>query len=226
MDLTKREKIGISIFAFIILLAVSIMYFNNNSSKEVEVISKSVGEVEKNNMEGDKNNNQIEGKEDNNKKEENKTIKVCILGEIIRPGVYTLNEDDRIEQLVDMAGGFTSVAQKSMINLAKKLKDEDLIRIPNMKDKTQTQTQTQPLSGNGLEENITESNQSENSLININTATKEQLKELPRIGDAIAQRILDHREQVGAFKKIENIMDVSGIGAKMFENLKNKITID
>ena len=213
-------------FAFIILLAVSIMYFNNNSEKTVEVISKSVGEEAKTSMEGDKTNNQIDVKEDNSKKEETKTIKVCILGEIKRPGVYALNEDDRIEQLVEMAGGFTSAAQNSMINLAKKLKDEDLIRIPNIKDKMQLQTQIQSASSNGMEGNVIESNQSENSLININTATKEQLKELPRIGDAIAQIILDHRVQVGAFKKIENIMDVSGIGAKMFENLKKKITVE
>jgi competence protein ComEA len=222
MDLTKREKIGLSVFAFIVLLAVSIMYFNNNSDKSVEVISKSIVEDTKNSIEGSKDKNQSEMKESNEKQESKKTIKVCILGEIKRPGVYTLYEDDRIEQLVQMAGGFTSVAQNSMINLAKKLKDEDLIRIPNKNDKSQTQL----IGVDGIDGNSIESNQSENTLININTATKEQLKELPRIGDAIAQRILDHRAQQGGFKKIENIMDVSGIGAKMFENLKNKITVD
>ncbi len=62
--------------------------------------------------------------------------------------------------------------------------------------------------------------------ININTASKRELMRLPGIGPVLAQRILEHREAHGPFKAIEEIMDVKGIGPKLFEKIKNKITVD
>jgi competence protein ComEA len=197
MDLNKREKIGLVIFALIIVTFVSVSYFNKNKHQDIEVIKKS--EVLKQNDEyGSK-----------------KDIKVYICGEIKKPGVYTLIEGDRIVKLIDIAGGLTEKADMSSINLAMKLKDEDFIRVPEIVSNT---SQTQKTSNSSI-------NQNTSNKININTADLEQLKTLPRIGDALGQRIIDYREASGPFRDIKDINNVSGIGDKMFEGLKDKITV-
>lgn len=195
MDLTKREKIGLCIFAVIIIFILSIFYFNNKSKTEIEVINKN------------------QAKESNYTSQENKIIKVYIAGEIKKPGVYSLCEGDRVIKLVEAAGGFTDRADISSINLAMKLRDEDYIKVPE-----------KVLISQGSGTNST-GTALQNQKINLNTADKEQLKTLPRIGDAMAQRIIDYREKNGLFKRIEDLKKVSGIGEKVFENLKDKITV-
>ena len=205
MDLTKREKVGLSIFLVILLVIIAVMYFRKSNNEKIEVISNNSNDTEAHNAQNKGNLNSSKNQ-----------IKVDINGEVNKPGVYSLSEGDRVEKLVQLSGGFTAEADTANINLAMKLKDEDYIRVPS-KEQTSAVSNTQ----NG---NIT-LNQAQTALININTADKEQLKELPRIGDAIAQRIIDYREKSGWFKNIEDIKNVSGIGAKMFENLKEKITV-
>ncbi|MCX7884229.1 MAG: helix-hairpin-helix domain-containing protein [Caloramator sp.] len=138
-------------------------------------------------------------------------IKVYITGEVKKPGVYTLKNGDRVENAVYLAGGFTESADKNSVNLAMKLKDEDHIRV----DAIPT---IASLNKNGSSINLS-------NKININTADKEMLKTLPRIGDSLAERIIDYRNKNGSFKRIEDIKKVSGIGDKMFENIKDKISV-
>lgn len=197
MDLSKREKIGLIVFLIIMIFITSIFYFGNKSKNEIVVNSKE---------------SQV-----NSKKESSNVIKVYVYGEIKKPGVYTLKSGDRIEELIALAGGFTENAETSSINLALKLKDEDFIRISG---KNQNINQNQPQSGGSGNANAVNGDK-----ININTADKNALKELPRIGDALAQRIIDYRENKGLFKDIKDIMNVSGIGEKMFENIKDKIAV-
>ena len=82
---------------------------------------------------------------------------------------------------------------------------------------------------NETETNITESNDTEKSekgdLININTASAEELKALKRVGDSIAERIIEYRESHGGFSSIEEIMNVKGIGEKTFEEIKDRICV-
>jgi comEA protein len=61
--------------------------------------------------------------------------------------------------------------------------------------------------------------------VNINTASSEELQKLPRIGPAIAQRVIDYRKENGNFKRVEDIMKVRGIGEKIFNQLKDRITV-
>ncbi|SEG00485.1 competence protein ComEA [Caloramator fervidus] len=136
-------------------------------------------------------------------------IKVYICGEVKKPGVYTLREGDRLYKLLEMCGGFTDNALKEKLNLAMKLKDEDYIYVPSKADIQ-------------VDQSLNDSSQTK---ININTAGLEELKSLPRIGDALAQRIIEYRQKNGPFRRIEDIKNVSGIGDKMFENIKDKITV-
>lgn len=219
MDLTKREKIGLTIFVIIMLLLVSIIYFNKNGNgnSAVEVISKNVEEK------ADTSSNSVipSNTATTTSSKSEADIKVYISGEIVKPGVYTLSPGDRAERLVELAGGYTKNADTTALNLAMKLKDEDDFKIPNkLQGSTLVPTTTvSPLSG------TSSSTPNKTAIIDINSATKEQLMDLPRIGEALSQRILDYREKMGAFKDIKDITNVSGIGEKMFENIKDKISV-
>lgn len=200
MDLNKREKIGLITFSVIILTLLSILYFKGQKNSEIQVISKS-------------NSKNISDESSAENKSTNITVYIC--GEIQKPGVYTILEGDRVEKVIELAGGFTENAYRDNINLAAKLKDEDFIKIPSKNSII--------INGTGI--NPFGSFQSDSGKININTATKEELKNLPRIGDAYAQRIIEYRENKGPFKDLKDIMKVSGIGEKIFENIKDKITV-
>lgn len=189
MDLTRREKIGLAVFLFIILFITSFYYYKDKRKNEMMVIKTS-------------------RLQDEQKENDIKEIKVYICGEVKKPGVYTLIEGERLYKLIEIAGGFTDKAAKENLNLAMKLKDEDYIFVPSIEG----------LLNNSQGKTIS-------SKININTATLEELKMLPRVGDAIAQRIIDYREKNGPFRDIKDIKNVSGIGDKMFENIKDKITV-
>lgn len=194
MDLSKREKIGLISFLVITISITSIFYFSSKKKDNIDVIKKDEAAV-------------VQGTS------EKSIIEVYISGEVKKPSVYQLNEGDRIQKLVELAGGFTDKADTSQINLALRLKDEDYILVP----------QKQAAANNeGTAAVITSA---QNSKININTADAAELEKLPRIGPALSQRIIDYRDKNGSFKDIKDIKKVSGIGDKMFENLKDKITV-
>lgn len=199
MDLSRREKIGLTAFIFIIITLISIMYFNNSGKKDIEVISK-------------KGTSAAEGNTASKK-----DIVVYIQGEVKKPGVYTLKEGERIGKLIELAGGVTDKADIFVVNYAKKLSDEEFVRIPEKK------LSSSNVIGNMKNDKDIYSNI--NDKININTADLEQLKSLPRIGDKTAQKIIEYRESNGPFKDVKDITNVSGIGDKMFESIKDKITV-
>lgn len=143
--------------------------------------------------------------------EQPQKIKVYVTGMVKKPGVYELEDGDRIEAAIDAAGGFTSDADISGINMAQRLKDEDMIYVPKI--------------GEAAAPAAVQSAQSKDDKININTATAEELDQLPGIGPSKAKKIVDYRQQNGPFKAIEDIEKVSGIGPQTFENIKDFITV-
>jgi competence protein ComEA len=156
--------------------------------------------------------NEVSLKEESKPKELKKSIKVQIRGEVLHPDVYTLEADSRVEDLIKIAGGFTAEADEDRIlSLAKKLRDEECIVIPK-KGEVVSNLQIKI-------NNISE----ESEIINVNTATKEELMELPGIGETIAQNILDYREKNGDFQNEEDLKKVDRIGDKMIEKIRDKI---
>jgi competence protein ComEA len=143
-----------------------------------------------------------------------KDMTIYINGEVKKPGVYKLKNESRIEDLVNIAGGFNETADKSKLNLAKKLKDEDYIFVDKKNN-------TNVPSGGGN----TNSNTSQDGKVNINSASKEQLKTVPGIGDVTAQKIIDYREKSGAFNSVEDLKKVGRIGDKTLEKIKEKIEV-
>lgn len=138
-------------------------------------------------------------------------IAVYITGEVQKPGVYYIEEGSRVNDLLKECGGITSQADLNDVNLAEKLNDADKIYIPK-------------ISAIYMEdENEVEGNSK--SLININTATKEELMTLNGIGESTANSIIEYREE-NLFNDIEDVMNVTGIGQAKYNKIKEYICVD
>lgn len=146
---------------------------------------------------------------------------VYVCGAVNEPGIYTLAVNSRLYEAVALAGGFSKEADPSYHNLARSIADGERIYILSCEE-TRVLTTEQQVSG---EEGAKSTLMGANALINLNTATAEQLMELPGIGESRAADILEYRGKIGQFSDIEEIMNVSGIGAAMFEKIKDKITV-
>lgn len=142
------------------------------------------------------------------------TIKVYITGQVRSPGVIEIEEGSRLIDAIELAGGMLDEADRDRINLALKVQDEGMYRIPKI--------------GEEIEEGSTQEiatmpgNQAK---VNINRASAEELQTLHGIGPAKAKAIIEYREDQGLFKDIEDIKKVSGIGEKTFEQIQDSITV-
>lgn len=163
-------------------------------------------------------------KETEPKKEEHnvtsKEITVYVSGEVNKPGIVTLTDGDRLATAVEKVGGTTKKADLNGINMAIKLQDEMHYIIPKIGEVVKDNV-SQTVSN----DNTNDSKTSQTPLININTATIEELDALPGVGEATANKILNHRSENGEFKSIEEIKNVNGIGDKKFEEMKNLICV-
>lgn len=182
------------------------------------------------------------------KSSENK-IYVYITGEVNVPGVVILDEGSRIVDAINSAGGTTSKANISKVNLVYVLEDGMKVNIPSdndLKNNPDFEYITMS-SGDGRNDNLSDSvgtsssssnssasnssglgksqSSSRYSIVNINTATQTELETLPGIGPSLALKIINYRNENGKFSSIEEIKNVSGIGESKFEDLKNYITI-
>lgn len=151
---------------------------------------------------------------------ETDAIYVYICGEVTNPGVYELAEDSRIYEAVDAAGGFTENAARECVNLASKVSDGMQITIYNKEEAASLPSNSGAAGGNAGQEGTSGS-----GLVNLNTATKEELMTLKGIGEAKAEDIIRYREKSGGFKKIEDIMKISGIKEAGFQKIKDSITV-
>ncbi|MCY6484271.1 helix-hairpin-helix domain-containing protein [Clostridium aestuarii] len=154
---------------------------------------------------------------DNINSNEYKNIVVEIKGEVKKPNVYTVEYGSRVKDLVEKAGGFTDKADSLSINCSMKLKDEDCIIVYS---KNQIKNS---LKVNTINISNSISNAKSSNKININTATKEELKTLPGVGDTIAQKIIDYREENGEFSSIDDLTQIDRVGSKTLAKLKDKI---
>lgn len=156
-------------------------------------------------------------------------IAVHVIGAVPRPGLYEFAEGARVQDAIDAAGGLLSSANVDSINLAALLEDGQQLDIP-YKSGQEPSTQEPGSSEDGLDlpggtEEPTDTGGGENDLVNINTASLEELDSLPGIGPSIAQRIIDYRDENGPFGTIEDILNVSGIGPSTFDQIKDLITV-
>jgi competence protein ComEA len=155
-------------------------------------------------------------------------IVVHVIGAVPRPGLYEFIEGARVQDAIDAAGGLLASANTSAINLASLLQDGQQLNIPYKSGSEPVENETETVELPTSDANSSSNNSDENTdvdLVNINTATLEELDSLPGIGPTIAQRIIDYRNENGPFNTIEDIMNVSGIGPATFEEIQDLITV-
>lgn len=173
------------------------------------------------------------------------TLTVHVCGAVRQEGVYTLPAGSRIRDAVEAAGGFDETADTSYVNLAAELQDAWQIRIPTTEEAAALRGGADPsavygagsaaagavppgvygagsaAAGTGADHAASDSP----GKVNLNTASKEELMQIPGIGEKKAQSILDYRQQSGGFEKIEDLMKVPGIKDASFQKLKDYISI-
>lgn len=222
--LKDKKKIGILSILIIVLIVFGILYLKSGfrELKKNDTESIFVESKEDNNISITTSDNNVKNNSRAKNKEvtiplKDKNIVVEIKGEVKKPDVYTLHEEAIIKELIEAAGGLTENADLSNINRAKKLQNHELVYIANKNDITKEVKNT------NSESNISNIQGVSNTIVNINTATIEQLKTLNGIGDSKAKSIIEYREQNGGFKSKEDIKNVTGIGEKMFERIKEQI---
>ena len=193
-QIIKKYKIQIICIVIIILSIISVIIQYVDKNNYMKVNSKNV--------------NNKDGK-----------IAVYINGAVKNPGVYYLNENARMYELLDMCGGTLEGADINSINLAKKLNDSDMITINEEKNKLCNLR-------DGEYDDLFENNNTENNgKVNINEASKSELMSVNGIGEQTANKIIEYRSTT-KFNEIEDIMNVNGIGNSKFENIKNYICVD
>ena len=223
----KQIIIGIII---ILLLGVSsfgvykLLPKKNNTKKSEKIVITKKESLSK--------NEKVEEKEDVKK------IMIDIKGNVVTPGIYELDDGQRVIDAINKAGGVNEYADTSVLNLSKKLKDEMVIIVYSYEEvlnftvvkEQESIKQEECVKGvNDIlndacieENNVIEKS---NSKISINTATLEELMELDGVGEAKAKAIIEYREKNGEFKTIDDLLNVSGIGEGLFAKIKENITL-
>lgn len=138
-------------------------------------------------------------------------IFVHVIGAVQRPGLFTLRDGARVVDAVAAAGGFTDTADQAQVNLARFVSDGEQLVVPV------AGSDPQPPGGIGAGAGA--------GKVNLNTADLATLETLPRVGPAMAQRIIDWRTSKGRFSSVEDLMSVTGVGDKTFEQLKDLVTV-
>lgn len=147
-------------------------------------------------------------------------IQVHVTGAVVRPGLYDLPENSRVMDAVEAAGGFVAEADKNSINLAARIEDAEKLDIPFVAGFVPDEEQGFVVISDG-----TPSPLAGEELVDINSASVEELDKLPGIGPTTAQKIIEYREVAGPFARIEDIVNVSGIGSATFEDIEDLITV-
>ena len=141
-------------------------------------------------------------------------IMVYVSGEVIRPGVYRLDSEHRIADALNAAGGPTTDADLDRINLAMRLNDEDQIHVPAVGSSSPV------TAGSAGSDPTTTSGK-----VNLNTANVGELETLPGIGSVRAEAIVEHRATHGPFERIDDLVEVSGIGDGILGSIRHLIEV-
>ena len=235
LKINKKNKILKIIIIFIIIILIIITYHFSTPINEDELLNfdelENSENISKKNNEkiNNKNNeeNNLENKSENNSENKiNNKIKIHIAGSVLNEGVFEIDENSRIIDTINIAGGLKEDADISGINLATIEEDGMKINITNINEK-KIENNLENNSENYFEKNNMKNNENKNlnKKININIATQNELENLPGIGNQTALKIITYRKENGKFENIEDIKNVSGIGNSKFDKIKEYICV-
>ena len=201
MDIDKIKR-GLKIVLIVALIIIFVKVMNTdffNTSDDGITVQKAYDSSAKDSLNDESD-------------EDDGYIYTHITGEIKKPGVYKMKAGTRMDDLVKEAGGLTDEADIDQINLSEKLVDEERIIVPSK-------------SGSSEEGITSAAIDAKTKKININKASLSELMTLPGVGEKTAQKFIDYREQK-KFKKIEDVMNIEGIGENKFKNIKEYISVN
>ena len=245
MNKNNKKQKTIAVVIICIIIGIIIYFYLNNNIKinnkeEIEEIStyeediskeeKQISETknnDENNITNNNNNNNNNNNKENKENAENieNEIIIHITGAIKNEGVYKLKSQSRVSDAVEIAGGLREDADTKKINLAYLLEDGMKIIIPSINDKeTEEELITKEIGTNNSQESVKDESQNSKK-ININTASEEELDQLPGIGKTTAKKIIEYRNENGKFSNIEEIKNVKGIGESKFKEIEDMIFV-
>jgi len=200
-----HKEISLKALIVFVLILIAIFFAFDNSNDEEIIIEKNSAPVAEEIVSG-------------SGMELETVIWVDVSGQVAHPGVLELKSDTRVFEALESCGGLLEQADTSTINMAAKLHDEDKIYIPKVGEPARTGAQENM--GNQVSSHI-----NGNGLVNINTASSQDLQQLSGVGPSTAEKIISYRTSNGRFASIEDIKKVSGIGDITFAKFKEKICI-
>lgn len=148
-------------------------------------------------------------------------VTVDVKGAVVNPGVYTLKAGARVTDVIQEAGGMTEDADAKSVNLAASLSDEEVIYVANKDENVSVLDQT----GTGQVSDKGGQAVSKDGKINLNTATSEELQTISGIGAKRAEDIIAYRESHGGFQSIDDLKNVSGIGEKTLDKIRESLYV-
>lgn len=204
-EFIENKKNKIKIVAVPVLVIAAVLFFwLNSSSDEIKIDEGNSSAIEEDGI---------------SQQEVNSTqshLYVDIGGEVMKPGVYEVSDGTRLFEVIDKAGGLTEDADIDGINRAETVQDGQKIMIGRHGENPDENRD------NYSANNVTDSGEGK---VNINTADAAALQTIPGIGPSKADRIIEYRESEGKFNEIDDIKNISGIGNKTFESIKEYITV-
>lgn len=189
-------------FAAVLIAVLCLFFFIGHNKEPVKQV-----------ISNEKDNAEV--KQEVTKDKAEKNIVIDIKGAVKHPGVYEMHAGDRVSQAIEKAGGIGEKADETQVNLAELLQDGTVVYIPS-----EGEEEPQQAAGGAVQ-----SSTGKEALVNINTATLEDLQNISGVGPSKAEAIIAYREENGRFQEIEDITKVSGIGEKSFEKIKSSITV-
>lgn len=219
-NFTERQRLAASLLLLALLVGGIVLLARRAMSKPIVVypgpVSANADETESVGQSATCDGNwESERELSPDSEEKSGDIVVHVCGAVKNSGIYTLKKDARVADAVELAGGLLDSAMEESVNMAMRLTDSMQIYIPEIS--------SSPLPF--ASEPDVASGPSQAGLININTATASLLLELPGIGPALAERIIEFRTTNGRFERPEDLMKVRGIGEKKYADLKSLITV-
>ena len=233
----KLKWVLVSLILLVLLLLISRGITMSNKRKTNEIKEEELIFKEEKDKQEDEKDKSLE--------EEVTKVFVDIKGAVLNPGVYEIEKDKKIIDVVSLAGGLLEEANTTTINLAKKVQNEMVIIVYTNEEINKAMQDGQAINkidntcvcpkikndacinNNTKNEENSESNTdtSIQEIININTATASDFDKLPGIGASKAEAIIQYREEHGNFSRIEDLKEISGIGDALFEKIKDYITV-
>ena len=222
----KNKKLALILIAIIVAIVGSVMYLYITIQNDSLVTNSDGIIITKTNEQFTKFEQKVNNKDINQIAEQNdedeldmiskEESKICVHvdGCVVNPGIFYIVANSRVKDAIDAAGGVTEEAVLKSINLAEYVQDEQKIYVPSSDE-----------SMDFVNESFITNRNKKSGKININLADINELQMIDGIGQSTANKIIQYRSQNGKFSSIEELKNISGIGDKKFELIKDEITV-